>query len=98
MPTDLETQAREELALNMIITPDLLLADISPLGQMLYLNELAWHVMTGFTGMLSSDASAELEEDDPPVIALQELTMAVGMLNKACATIGVLPIEAVKPE
>lgn len=94
----LEDEARTELAMNNVIAPEDLLADIGPLGQLLYLNHLAWHVMTGMTGMLSDSASSDLEQDAPPVIALQELTTAVGMLNQVCVTIGILPDAAQLPE
>lgn len=96
--TQLEEQAREELAVAMVLAPEDLLSDIGPLGQVLYLNQLAWHVLRGMTGMLSSDASQELENDDPPVIALNELTMAVGMLDQVCVTLSILPAEVKAPQ
>lgn len=94
----LEEQAREELAVAMVLTPEDLLSDIGPLGEVLYLNQLAWYVLRAMTGMLSSDASAELESDDPPVIALNQLTMAVGMLDQVCVTLGILPEEVKTPQ
>ena len=94
MATEFEDQARTELATAMVLAPEDLLGDISPLGQLLYLEQLGWYVLRSFTGMLSSDASAELEDDDPPVIALNQLTVAVGELDQICVTMGILPTEA----
>lgn len=94
---NLEDQARTELAMAMVLAPEDLLADIGPLGQILYLEQLAWHVLRGVTGMLSSDASTELQNDDPPVIALQQLTMVVGEIDQVCVTLGILPDQVIVP-
>ena len=93
MPTEFEDQARTELAQAMVLAPEDLLGDISPLGQLLFLEQLAWYVFRGMTAMLSSDASADLESDDPPVIALQQLGVAVGEIDQVCVTMGILPAE-----
>ena len=92
--TQLEDQARAELSAALVLAPDDLLGDVGPLAQVLYTRELAWHVLRSFTGMLASDASADLEPDDPPIIALNELTMALGMLDQVCVTLGIIPLAA----
>lgn len=94
MATEFEDQARTELAAAMVLAPEDLLADIGALGQLLYLEQLAWHVLRSLTGMLSSEASADLDSEDPPVIALQQLTVAVGEIDQVCVTMGILPTEA----
>ena len=92
--TELGDIAIQELATNMILAPEDLLADIGPLGQLYFLNQLSWHVIRSFTGMLSADASAELEPDDAPVIALNQLAEATGMLDQVCITMGLIPVTA----
>jgi len=95
---ELQEAAKVELATAMVPVPEDLLADIGPLGQVFYLRELGWHVLRSITGMLSDAASRELEDDDPPVIALQQLSMIMGELDGLCVTLSLIdPAEAVKP-
>ena len=82
----------------MVPTPADLLADVGPLGQVLYLRELGWQVLRGFAGMLSDAASRELEDEDPPVVALQQLTLIIGELDGVCATLSLIDLaEAATP-
>jgi len=90
---ELEDLARTELATAMVPWPEDLLADIGPLGQMVYLNQLAWHVFRSLRGMLSTDASIELQAGDPPVVALNQLMEAIGMIDQVCVTLDLIPIE-----
>jgi hypothetical protein len=86
--------ARVELAENMILPPDDLLGDIGPMGQLLYLEQLCWHVLSGWTGMLSAADGDDVPDNSEPVRALQAITMAAGMIDQACATVSLLPPEA----
>lgn len=97
-PDDVEVDpadiARTELAENMIVVPADLLGDIGPMGQLLYLEQLAWHVLSGWTGMLAAADADDVGDDSEPVRALQAITLAAGMIDQACATVSLLPPEA----
>lgn len=93
--TQFQEDAKTELATAMVMAPEDLLNDVGPLAQLWFLNQVAWHVARSMTGMMSSDASAELEDEDPPVVALQELMQAVGILDQTCLTMGLLTTESV---
>ena len=92
-----QEDAKIELATNMVPAPEDLLADIGPLGQVFYLRELGWQVLRSYSGMIQDSASIELKDEDPPVLALQELMMIMGELDGLCVTLELIdPIESVK--
>ena len=93
-----EASAKAELAKAMLPAPDDFLGDVGPLAQLYYLDQVAWTVLRGMTGMLSSEVSADLDDDDPPVQALAALSDAVGRLDGICQIMGLLPAEAVASE
>ena len=86
--------ARTELAENLIMPPADLLGDIGPMGQLLYLEQLAWHVLSGWTGMLAAADPADVGDDSEPVRAQQALALAAGEIDAACVLVSLLPPEA----
>lgn len=86
--------ARTELAEYMIIPPEDLLGDIGPMGQLLYLEQLIWLVLSGWTGMLSAADGDDVPDDSEPVRALAALTLAAGQIDGACVLVSLLPPEA----
>lgn len=89
--------ARSELAEAMIPTPDDVMADLSPLAGLFYLEQLSWAVLTSFTAHAESTQGKNKQADDDLAITLNELAMLVGGLDQTCARIGLLPVEAVPP-
>jgi hypothetical protein len=91
---DAAEDAARELAEAMIMPPDDLLGDVGPLAQLLYLERLAWHVLTGWTGMLTVADSGDVPDDSEPVRALAALGLAAGQIDAACVLVALLPPEA----
>ena len=90
-----EASAKAELAKALLPAPDDFLGDVGPLAQLYYLDQVAWTVLRGLTGMLASGAGGDLDDDDPPVQALAALGDIVGRLDGVCQIMGLLPAEAV---
>lgn len=86
--------ARTELAESMIIAPPDLLGDIGPMGQLFYLEQMIWHVLSGWTGMLAVADGDDVPDDSEPVRALAALTLAAGQVDAACVLVSLLPPEA----
>lgn len=86
---------KKELAEAMFPDPDEFLNDVGPLTQVFYLNQLAYGVMKNYTAMLANAPGEQPPEGSEPVVALQMLTEACGMLDQACVTLSILPTEAV---
>lgn len=89
--------AQRELAEGMVMPPDDLLGDVGPLAQLLYLSRTGWHVLQQWTAMLASEAGDVVDDDSGPVRALAAITQAVGMLDYAQSTVGLIPPEQVAP-
>lgn len=89
-----ETLAREELAKVMIPTPDDIMAELSPLAALFYLDQLAWGVFKLWTFHLSSASVADVEAADDAAETLQGIGVALGNLDAVCARIGLAPTEA----
>lgn len=93
-PEELMKSAQMDLAKAMVPTPDDILADVGPLASVLYLDTLAWHVMTYWTGTMIDGASGDITPDDPPAMVLNALGQVVGMLDEVLVTLGMMPPEA----
>lgn len=76
---------------------DDLLDDVGPLGQALYLNQLAYRVLSSFAGMLTAQDNDDLPTDGGPIKALAALTLACGNLDAMCIELQILPPEAAAP-
>jgi hypothetical protein len=87
--------ARTELATEQVLPPEDLLPDVGPMGQLLYLEQLTWYVLTTWTGMISAADDGVLDDDSEPLRALQAITLAAGMIDQACVIVSLLPPEAV---
>ena len=89
--------ATTELAEAMVPTPEDMLADVGPLAQAWYLQQLAYHVMRSFTAFLSTDEAGDVADDSEPVRALGALTTLCGIADGICVTLSILPAEAAGP-
>jgi hypothetical protein len=86
--------ARTELAEGLVMPPEDLLGDIGPMGQLLYLQTLAYHVLAGWTGMLVAADDEVVDDNAEPARALQALALACGQIDGACVIVSLLPPEA----
>jgi hypothetical protein len=86
--------AQDELGAAMVPTPDDVLADVGPLGQLYYLEQLAWTVFKNWTAFLASDSESSPDAKDERVEALEAIGLATGNTDQACIILGILPPEA----
>ena len=92
---DPQQTARDELADNMVPTPDDLLDNIGPFGLMWYLEQLAYYVMNQWTAFLVAAAKDDVPDGSEPVQALAAIADAVGHIDGALVLLKMLPDEAV---
>jgi hypothetical protein len=76
--------ARDELAAEMVPTPEDLLGDIGPMGTLWYLQQTMAYTVQKWAAMLSDPAAGEIEDNSGPVRALTALVTANGVINGAC--------------
>jgi len=70
------------------------MGDLDPLAAVWLLNQVGWSVFRHYTALLAAPEGGAHEDDAPPVRALKQLSMAVGMLDSVCVTLDMLPREA----
>jgi len=93
-PTSMMEEAKADLSTNMVPTPEDVLGDVGPVGQLYYAERLLYVVYGMFAGLLANDAVEQPDDDSPPVKALAAIGMACGNLDAACIVMGILPPEA----
>ena len=82
----------------MIPTPDDIVSDLDPMAALFYLEQLSWATLTLWTAMATDVQGKDQAADDDLAITIQQVSVIVGMLDKTCARIGLIPADAVPPE
>ena len=82
---------KAELASTMTPSPDLVLADLSPLARLYFVEQLGYALLTMHTADVAEDAAELGDGDSGPARALQAISVACGALDEACIAVGLLP-------
>lgn len=92
--TEVLLDCRAELAGIMAPAPDDLLAEMSPLTRLFFVEQLAYEMLGSFVAMaVESEGDEDVESSDLSTV-LECMAQAAGMLDTACILLGILPTEA----
>lgn len=95
MAIDPQEMAKAELAEAMIPTPDDIMEELTPLGALYYWEQLGWATLTTWTAHVQDMDDQGDEAASEMAGVLQGIATALGGLDAVCATIGLVPAEAV---
>lgn len=95
MSIDPQELAKQELAKNLVPTPDDIAEMLSPIAMLYYFEQLGWATIKTWTGHLMEHAKDPAEITDDLSQTLQGIMEVVGALDEVAARIGLIPAEAV---
>ncbi|MGH3571188.1 MAG: hypothetical protein ACRDUW_05065 [Pseudonocardiaceae bacterium] len=96
--SDMRQRAVDELASEMVPTPDDVLTDCGPLATLWFLTQTAYTTMSRWTSTVADEVGAELKDGDEAIQALVAISQAAGILTGACVLMDMLPEEADSPD
>jgi hypothetical protein len=88
--------AKHELAADMVPSPDDIMDDLSPLGQLYFAEQTVYECLKRYTAALSEEATEVTDTSEGAGKALVAISEAAGMLDVAMVEMGMLPAEAVR--
>jgi hypothetical protein len=91
---DAKAFAQQELADAFVPAPEDFMAELGPLGAVWYLDQVGWAVLKHYTALLAADTGEAPPDGSEPVQAMAALSVAVGMLDGVCVTLGLIDAEA----
>jgi len=97
MAIDPQELAKQQLADGSVPAPEDLLADLDPLAALYYLEQTGWMVLNMWTGFAQEQQDANADGAEDLAVTLSQVAAVVGMLDGACARIGLIPTDAVPP-
>lgn len=86
--------ATNELAANMVPTPDDVLDDCGPLACLYYSAQVLAFTVGRWAATMDTELIAAPDDGSEPVQALEAITRALGAITGACSLVGVYPPEA----
>lgn len=86
--------ARDLLAHEQYPAPEDCLPDLDPITALFYVEQWGYALLAMWAGFLSEERDDDGEDDGQRAQVLTAIGEACGMLDAACATMGVLPPEA----
>lgn len=92
-----EELARAELAAAMVPTPDDIMADLTPMAGLFYLDQMAWGVLKLWAAEVSDLVVADSDASDDLGSTMATLADIVGQVDGLAAKLGLIPAEQVPP-